>query len=308
MTVTSRTLRPFAGLVVPWLVLISAIFIFGGVIGIFGTTRTTLQVIVWETLRHYGRAAQAMDRLSPSPDPRLDFWRTDLYRSAGMSALLSGDFNASIGWFSRIAESRNPLSEAPRIDYFALLYRGIASWKAGRPVDALRDWEAAILAMPGRHDAWLLRGHSRLLAANEAGAAEDYAQALRIAGTLGIVHVDVGDAWRYTGQTDRALEYYRRGLAVDPADAFSRLRMGEMILETGNDTAGALETARVIRRMMPTLRVAEQLEKAALNWSPGGRLPHIPAARFEPGSSRSWKISPTKIYFEFFREDWHGWR
>ena len=307
MTQGTARHRPAAGLLIPWLLLAVLVVTVGDFVPPLGRIRNVARIIGWEMLKRYDRAAPAMAALGSAPDPRLDAWRQDLYRSAGMSALLSGDFTAAADWFGRIAGAPDPLNGSARKDYFALIHRGIACWKAGRTAEALRDWDTARESMPDRHDAWLVRGHSRLLSGDSAGAAEDYSRAMSISGKLGVVHVDIGDAWRSSGRPDLARETYRRGLAVDPADVFCRLRLAEMALEPGNDPAAALESAAVIRRMMPTLRVVADLERAALAWRAGNTVPHIPAARFEPGPSRTWKISPTKVYFEFFREDWHGW-
>ena len=266
-----------------------------------------MRVIGWEILKRYDLAAAAMDDPGRPRDPQLEPWRRDLFRSAGMSALLCGEFEASATWFGRITEVTDPFDGTVRRDYFALIHRGISLWRAGRHDEANRDWEEAMASLPERHDAYVVRGHGRLLSGDAAGAAVDYNRILQISGQLGIVHVDIGDAWRYAGELDKARDLYRRGLAVDPADGFCRLRLGELALVQDNDPATALREAAIIRRMMPTLRVVDQLEAAARDWRAGQVLEHIPAARLEAGSARGWKVSPTKVYFEFFREDFHGW-
>nr|HPQ42144.1 hypothetical protein [bacterium] len=74
-----------------------------------------------------------------------------------------------------------------------------------------------------------------------------------------------------------------------------------------NDPEKAVRMSHEIQRMMPDLVVVEQVLEAARQWGPGSTLNHVPAARFEPGASRLWSVPPTKILFEFFREDWQGW-
>lgn len=260
-----------------------------------------------EANRAYPKALVYLETWKGRSPPSIDHWRRDLTRASAVGALLSGQFREACSYFDLIADVDNPLNGSSTPDYFVRLYRGISYEKLGQVTDARADWNTAITAFPRRHDAFIARGHSRLLEGDLLGAHADYLQALELSGQLGIVYVDIGDAWRAIGRNDLARRMYRRGMSVDPGDVFCRLRLAEMALRMDNDPRTALNMCRQIQRMMPDLVVVEILVNAARDWEPGKPLPHIPAARFESGTSRHWKVPPSKILFEFFREAWKGW-
>ncbi len=272
----------------------------------FRHARSALLVTYHEMLRNYHQAAVEMTGWDKGTDAATDFWRVDSYRSAGMSMLLSGNFDEAVEWFSRIARNEG-VSDKSHHDYFALIYRGICYHKIGMSDRAYEDWSLAFRSIPERHDAFIVIGHSRLLEGDFISAQAHYMRALELGGQLGPIYADIGDAWRYIGNMALAADYYRMGLQEDPVDVFCRLRQGELALIVDNNPAAALRECALIRNSMPNLSVVEQLESAAREWVPGNRLEHIPAARFVSGPAYTWKVSPSRLYFEFFREDWHGW-
>ena len=296
--------QPYVGITAPWIIMVLAVLFFHRVVSPFGHARSVLLVTYHEMQRNYRQAAVEMAKWDAKKG--IDSWRNDLFRSAGMSMLLSGDFDQAIDWFNCLMTTEDVAGKSDH-DYFALIYRGICYHKIGKYDQAYQDWALAFQSIPERHDAFIVMGHSCLLEENLIGAYSLYRRALDLGGQLGPVYADIGDAWRYIDHMSLAADYYRRGLQEDPTDVFCRLRQGELALIIDNNPAAALHECALIRNIMPNLRIVEQLETAAHNWVPGKQLDHIPAARFISGPAQTWKISPSRLYFEFFREDWHGW-
>lgn len=298
--------HPCLGIVLPWIIAIIIVFLLRQVVPCFGHVRSATLVIFHETLRNYPQAAVEMDGWNVCGNGAMDSWRKDLYRSAGMSSFLSGCYFDAVHWFGKIVHGE-VINDKIQWDYFALIYRGISYYKMGYWDLAREDWTRASLSISGRHDAFIVMGHSRLLEGDLVSAHAHHLQALEHSGCLGPVYADIGDAWRYAERLDCAANWYRKGLDVDPSDVFCRLRLAELALVIDNDPDAALQSAALIRTLMPNFHVVEQLESAAREWIPGKQLEHIPAARFAPGPAYKWKVSPTRLYFEFFREDWNGW-
>jgi len=263
-----------------------------------------------EVDRQYSSTRDTLDTWRGPVPLSIQKWQKEMSRASAMAALLSGQFQAACRHFDPVSNFVDPLTGEKKPDYFVRLYRGICFQKQGQVNKARADWIAAATRIPGRHDAWMALGHSHLLEGDLLSAHARYMQAITLSGQLGIVYVDIGDAWRYIGQIDHAQEMYRRGISVDPGDVFSRLRLMEMALVLENNPRKALQIGHRIRRLMPDLNVVDtvmEIARKRLSHQTEEPLPHIPAARFEPGSSRQWKVPPTKILFEFFREDWNGW-
>jgi len=311
--------HPVIGFFSPWFLIIVLVFLFHGYSSSINNIWLVFQSCRFEVLREYAPAAECLEAINQQQGPDLIFWKADINRSAGNGALMSGNFKEGIKFFSKIISNPENIKTNCSLnsnfkravfstDYFALLYRGICYQKEGQVIKARADWMKAISAFPNRHDAWLAMGHSLILENDLLGAQTCYLHALALSGQLGSVYVDIGDAWRYIGQPQLAQTYYQRGLSPDPADVFCRLRLGEMALIVDNNPEKAIHFSAIIQRMMPDLTAATQLKHAAQNWTSDSKLEHIPAARFSTGQAHQWKISPTKIYFEFFRPNWNGWQ
>jgi tetratricopeptide (TPR) repeat protein len=298
--------KPCLGIVGPWIIVILIVFLLHQSVPCFDHVRSAILVIFHETLRNYPQAAVEMGGWNAQGNTGLDSWRKDLFRSAGMSSFLSGRFFDAVHWFGRIVHSED-INGRIQWDYFALIYRGISYYKIGHYDLAREDWTRAFLSIPGRHDAFIVIGHSRLLEGDLISAYAHYLRALEHSGRLGPVYADIGDAWRHAGRLTCAANWYRKGQDVDPSDVFCRLRLAELALVIDNDPVSALQASAQIRTLMPNLHAVGQIESAAREWTPGKQLEHIPAARFAPGPAHKWKVSPTRLYFEFFREDWNGW-
>lgn len=296
--------NPILGFSLPWIVMGFLVWSLQNAIGPAADISKTVQASWFESTHQYKIAVDLLEAQA-NPEPGLMFWKHDLTRSAGMGAFLSGDFLEASEMFTRIIDRQVKHNQSH--DYFVLLYRGIAFFKRGQVIKARQDWGCAIEAFPQRHDAWLALGHSYLTEGDLLRAQSYYSIVLKLSNQLGPVYVDIGDAWRSIGNNELARQMYQAGLHPDPADVFCRLRLGEMALIMDNDPARTLQLTDQIQRMMPDLNVVARLETAALNWSNDKTLRHMPAARFEPGSARNWKLSPTKILFEFFRPQWTGW-
>ncbi|HPQ40665.1 MAG TPA: hypothetical protein PLV45_09860, partial [bacterium] len=114
-----------------------------------------------EARREFPRALDMLEKWKGGMPVRR--WRNDLMRSAAMGALFNGQFREACEYFTPIADIRDPVTGQSRPDYFMRIYRGISFEKRGMVNEARDDWEAAIAVIPRRHDAWLARGHSRLL-------------------------------------------------------------------------------------------------------------------------------------------------
>ena len=73
---------------------------------------------------------------------------------------------------------------------------------------------------------------------------------------------DLGDQYVALHATDRAEEWYRRALAIDPHDGDVHLRLGELLLMRG-DAAAALNEAEAALAVQPGSLAAEDLIERA---------------------------------------------
>src|SRR5262249_41680447 len=79
---------------------------------------------------------------------------------------------------------------------------------------------------------------------------------------------DLGDQYVAQHATDRAEEWYRRGLAIDPRDGDVHLRLGELLLARG-DAAAALKEARAALAVQPgSLAAADLIDRATARKDP----------------------------------------
>ncbi len=174
----------------------------------------------------------------------------------------------AIARFDRVLQS-NP-SYVP-----ALVGRGEALLALGREAEALTAFESAVKADPQLQTiarrVEVLRARAlqeNVAAARRAAqanrldeAAKLYEQAIAASPQSPFLVRDLAEVEAKQGKTDQALERYRRVIEMDPTDAVSRIRIGE-ILDARGDLAGArkmyteantLEPSDNLRRRMAAI-------------------------------------------------------
>ena len=178
------------------------------------------------------------------------------------------NLEAAVARFDRVLQS-NPSYVA------ALVGRGEALLALGREAEALVAFESAVKADPQLQTiarrVEVLRARAlqeNVAAARRAAqanrldeAAKLYEQAIAASPQSPFLVRDLAEVEAKQGKTDQALERYRRVIEMDPTDAVSRVRIGD-ILDARGDLAGArkmyteantLEPSDDLRRRMAAI-------------------------------------------------------
>jgi tetratricopeptide (TPR) repeat protein len=160
--------------------------------------------------------------------------------------LARDQFEQSAARFERILQQHNDYDSA-------LVGRGEALMALKREPEALSSFEAALRADPAlsgvreRVEVLRLRVAQQTLAvarkAADAGrfdeAVRAYDQAIAASPDSAFLYRDLAAVERESGRTDQALEHLKKAVELDPADAASLARIGE-ILESRNELDAAL--------------------------------------------------------------------
>ena len=156
------------------------------------------------------------------------------------------DFDSAAARFERVLESN--AGYVP-----ALIGRGEALLALAREAEALAAFESAVTVDPQlqtiarRVEVLRARAQQENVAAARRAAqanrldeaARLYEQAITASPESAFLVRDLADIEAKQGKTDEALARYRRVIEMDPTDAASRIRIGEM-LDARGDLAGAL--------------------------------------------------------------------
>ena len=291
---------------VPWVIVFLIILLqFLSTMQISEPLRTTAFISIATFLEVNGRLDLASEFLEligaqgTAIDLDLQKWNADLIKQSGIRHFLEGRFSMAVDRFEKIDKTAHQ-------DYFLWIYEGMAYQKKGEYEKSLQSIEKAIELRPDNQDAYIVRGHIRFQNNDIAAAESDYQNAIQRAPRLGVVYVDIGEAYRVAGDLERARIYYARAMAVDPWDAYSRLRAGEMLLYIDHDLPGARKLIRDASTMMPhwsqLLELDFKLQRADRSFS-------SPFLSLTPGNPKNWvhgNMLPCKIYYDFQQENWRG--
>ncbi len=309
---TTVCARPGVCTVIPWCVvgLIALGFILVGnrlPPGMHRPVHVTFAAI-HESLFDLDGAILHLDKISTSrfrsSDLEIDIWRNDLIRKRSLRDFLSGKFaDAASGFETSLI--RNPGDYFS--DYFSLLHLAISRHKLNDSLEAIHGLNRAIDQFPNRQDAYILRGHLHLSMNDILSAEADYIRAKALAEKLGSVYVDIGDAYRAHGNLKHARNIYQRGAENDPGDPFILLRLAEAALFFDHNRDRARELSQKVRRILPVYTKVGQFEVLIDDWHPGDPIPYISTAVLQTDNISQWIISPSKILFEYFRDDWQGY-
>jgi tetratricopeptide (TPR) repeat protein len=137
--------------------------------------------------------------------------------------------------------------------------RGLCYTMLERHREALVEFDHALALNPGYVDAHLHRGlvYDRLGNWEEARRSFDAARAVDGPGAAGMSataaahfanrHASLADEYAEAGQLARAVEEYRRAVELRPGFLDLRLRLGRLLLESGNPLGARDEFAEVLR-------------------------------------------------------------
>lgn len=183
----------------------------------------------------------------------------------GYLELARHNAGSAVEHFDRVLESSNGYIPA-------IVGRGEALLVLNRDVDALAAFEAALKIDPqlqaiGRR-VEVLRARAlqnNVAAARKAAqanrldeAARLYEQAIAASPESAFLIRDLADVEARQGKTDEALARYRRVVEMDPTDAASRLRIGE-ILETRSDVEGAMQVYSEAMAIEPSAELRRRM-------------------------------------------------
>ena len=186
--------------------------------------------------------------------------------SLGYVELGRKDAEAALPHFERALE-RAPTEPS------ALVGRGQAYLALERESDALAAFEAAVAADPSLTDIArkidVLRFRTQqqeLIQARLAAAAgrtdeaiRAYTAAIAASPDSPFLYRELADVERQQGDTDRALDHFRKAFELDSGDVGSLVQIGE-ILESRNDFAGAMKAYADALALEPNAAVEARLE------------------------------------------------
>lgn len=160
-----------------------------------------------------------------------------------------------------------------KTDVSALIGRGHALVALGREADALAAFEAALAADPSLGDVRrrvevlrfraLEQALARARQAARAGKLGDaiaaYTSAIASSPDSAVLYRELAAVERQNGDVDRALDHYRKAVALDAADARSVVHIGE-IFEGRGDFAGAEKAYSDALAIEPSAAIEAKLE------------------------------------------------
>jgi tetratricopeptide (TPR) repeat protein len=118
-----------------------------------------------------------------------------------------------------------------------LLNRGVRNMRAGQPGDALEDFDAAITLAPRLADPWYWRAQAYAAAQDDAAAARDLAECLRIEPRHWPALIALSRIQEGRGDLAGALRSFEAALAIHPTMPGARQRLEELRRKAeGDDT------------------------------------------------------------------------
>jgi len=134
---------------------------------------------------------------------------------------------------------------------WAYCFRAITTQIAGRPRDALADYDKALRLQPDIDIAYGARGRIHYEMGDLTRALEDYDEAIRLKPNNAITRGARGRIYVDLGQYDRALADYSDVIRLQPEDAQAYYRRGQIRYFSG-DNAGAVVDFTEAIRLDPT--------------------------------------------------------
>lgn len=172
---------------------------------------------------HHGDKASAA--LAESAD--LDGKPADTHFVLALIAAEQGDDQ------NAILEARHAIARVPnRADYYALLgqeYSKVGYWQGSAAA-----YRRATAIDPSRSTYFLELGKDLLFSLNLEDAIKAFQQAGRLDRRLAEINYLIGFAYQQSGQFEKAGEFYRRQLAIDPNDIKSLVGSGVVAVEDGH--------------------------------------------------------------------------
>jgi cytochrome c-type biogenesis protein CcmH/NrfG len=125
----------------------------------------------------------------------------------------------------------------------------------------LQDAQAVVAAKPGDADALVHLGNAAYDAREFAQAADAYEKALKLRPNDPNVMTDLGTAYRYEGEVDKALELFRRARAVDKTHWQSLYNEVIVLAMDKHDHEGAEAALARLKAEHPGLPALQGLEQ-----------------------------------------------
>lgn len=211
----------------------------------------------------------------------------------GYLELAQKDATSALPHFDRALERQNDYASA-------LVGRGQALVALGRQPDALEAFEAAVAADPSltdikrRVEVLKFRGLEQNLAGARAAAQSGrldeavtaYNRAIASSPDSPFLYRELAVVERQQGDGDRALDHFRKALALDPTDATSLVQIGDM-LDSRGDLEGAaeayadalvLESSGVVETKLEAVRARADLARLPEEYRAIDRAPQITRA------------------------------
>jgi tetratricopeptide (TPR) repeat protein len=158
---------------------------------------------------------------------RGDAGDADARLRAGIKAYRRGDYEAAVSWFSEVLVVA-PLHQAGRINL------ANAYWASNEFEAAKLHAEIALRADPVCVEAWMITGAIRLDQADASGAAEAYAQAVKLRPEQAGAVAGLAAALLALGDTSGGELQARRALALAPGDAHAAFTLACAQLQLGD--------------------------------------------------------------------------
>ena len=112
-------------------------------------------------------------------------------------------------------------------------HRGIALADAGRPQEAIAEFDAAVHASQKNAAAWLRLGYACAAAGDAQGAMDAYTNAVIVAPDNALAHNNLGWEMKQAGQTDNARQEFEAALKADPGLEIAAINLANLHVAAG---------------------------------------------------------------------------
>lgn len=117
--------------------------------------------------------------------------------------------------------------DAAKLADSALIAQGNKQWEAGRPEDARKSFEQAIVINPRSIDAQMKLGGLQLSSLNYAAAIQTYQRTISLDGNNAKAWMGLGLAYLHTGQGELSRAAFGEAIRVDPSRSESLAKLME---------------------------------------------------------------------------------
>jgi tetratricopeptide (TPR) repeat protein len=161
------------------------------------------------------------------------------YGREGLNPVETGSFDASV---SQLGGTRTDPTPAG-----AHLERGLASIRAGKSDEAIRELDEAIRLEPGLATAYNARATAFVLKKDSDRVISDAGMAIALMPSYAEPHLWRGVAYRNKGQVDPAIEDFTRAISLGPSNGLAYLYRGTAYLAKGEDHLAMADFGEAIR-------------------------------------------------------------